>query len=77
MRQIYLCDDKRKTNIHFWGSNFVQEGALELDICQAKTHDSHVSLNTKTDIYILIIPFYIPCWFYLWYVVHSIYNFTS
>ena len=50
MELLYLCDDKRKTNIQFKGSNFVQEGALEMDVCQAKTHDSHVSLKIDTDI---------------------------
>ena len=66
MQQLYICDDKRKTNIQFKGLNFVQEGALELDVSQAKTHDSHVSLKTDIDIYILISHFYLPCWFYLW-----------
>ena len=50
MELPYLCDDKRKTNIQFKGLNFVQEGALELDVCQAKAYDSHVSLKTDIDI---------------------------
>ena len=48
------------------GLNFVQEGALEMDVCKAKAYDSHVSLKTETDIYILISHFYLPFWFYLW-----------
>ena len=61
MELLYLFYDKRKTNIQLKGWNFVQEGALELDVCQAKTDNSYVSLKTIIDYIHTDRPFYLLC----------------
>ena len=48
-----------------WGWNFLQEEGLVLDVLQAKTHDSYVSLKTDIDFIHTDKPLYLSCWFCL------------
>ena len=43
MELIYFCNDKRKTNIQFWGGFFAQGEAFGALISQASIYNSYVS----------------------------------
>ena len=43
MELHYFCDDKKKTNIQFWGVFFTQGEAFGALISQASTYNSYVS----------------------------------
>ena len=43
MELRYFCNDKRKTNIQFWGGIFHQAEAFGALISQTSTYNSYVS----------------------------------
>ena len=59
------------------GFKFCSRKGFRADVSQAKTHDSHVSLKTDSDIYILICHFISYVSFILDMFDHSMYIFIS
>ena len=48
-----------------WGSNFDSRRGSRVDVSQAKTQSSYVSLKTVIDYIHTDNPFYLLCWFHL------------
>ena len=49
MELLYLCDDKRKTNIQFYRRNFDSRRGSRADVSQAKIDNSYVILKIVID----------------------------
>ena len=77
MELLYLCNDKRKTNIQFWMGFFTQEETFGALISQASTYNFYVSGSLLLIVYKPISPFYLSCCFISDPVDCSVYNFIS